>query len=165
MKPRSFRLALSRLRLMGLVLALVLLEARLALADVAARSSAATPVELVGSASAAPAALIGRWRAESIRRRGVIGNVPAVIDIGADGKVTGSGGCNRISGAATVSEARISFSPMISTKMACAPAILDQESEFLSALGDARLWRIDEQRDKLILVDAHGVTVLRLLRM
>jgi putative lipoprotein len=59
----------------------------------------------------------------------------------------------------------LSFGPMISTKMACAPAIMDQESKFLSALGDTRLWRIDEQRDKLILVDAHGVTVLRLVRM
>ena len=57
------------------------------------------------------------------------------------------------------------FGPIISTKMACAPAIMDQESHFLSALADTRLWRIDETRDKLILVDAHGMTVLRLVRM
>lgn len=187
MKPGSFRLSLSRRRLISLVavalaLPAALLEMRLvdaSLADAAVRSPAdipdddelgslrshPAPVELVGSASAAPAALIGRWLAESIRNRDVIDNVETVIDITADGKVTGSGGCNRISGGATVGEARISFSPMISTKMTCAPAILNQEYEFLSALGDARLWRIDEQRDKLILVDAHGVTILRLLRM
>lgn len=116
-------------------------------------------------AGAFPKALIGRWHAESIRRRGVIPNIQTVIDIAVDGKVTGSGGCNRIRGGMTINEARISFGPMISTKMACAPAIMNQESDFLSALGDARLWRIDEQRDRLILVDAHGVTVLRLLRM
>ncbi len=116
-------------------------------------------------AGAFPKALIGRWHAESIRRRGVMPNIQTVIDIAADGKVTGSGGCNRIRGGMTINEARISFGPMISTKMACAPAIMNQESDFLSALGDARLWRIDEQRDRLILVDAHGVTVLRLLRM
>jgi len=116
-------------------------------------------------AGAFPKALIGRWHAESIRRRGVIPNIQTVIHIAADGKVTGSGGCNRIRGGMTINEARISFGPMISTKMACAPAIMNQESDFLSALGDARLWRIDEQRDRLILVDAHGVTVLRLLRM
>jgi putative lipoprotein len=116
-------------------------------------------------AGAFPKALIGRWHAESIRRRGVIPNIQTVIDIAADGKVTGSGGCNRIRGGMTINEARISFGPMISTKMACAPAVMNQESDFLSALGDARLWRIDEQRDRLILVDAHGVTVLRLLRM
>lgn len=116
-------------------------------------------------AGAFPTALIGRWHAESIRRRGVMPNIQTVIDIAADGKVTGSGGCNRISGAMTINEAHISFSQMISTEMACAPAIMNQEGDFLSALGDARLWRIDEQRDRLILVDAHGVTVLRLLRM
>ncbi len=169
MKPSGFRLSFSRRGLLGLVaVALALPEARfldVPLAGAAVRGPAVTPVELVGSASAAPAILIGRWLAESIRDRGVVDNVQAVIDITAEGKVAGSGGCNRISGAATVREARISFSPMISTKMTCAPAILDQESAFLSALGDARLWRIDEPRDKLILVDEHGVTILRLLRM
>ncbi|HTN98576.1 MAG TPA: META domain-containing protein [Nordella sp.] len=146
MKPASHRLSLSRRRLMGL-------------------AAAAVALPVVKSAGAAPAALSGRWLAESIRNRGVIGTVQMVIEIAADGEVTGSGGCNRISSKATVSGARISFSPMSSTEMACAPEIMDQESKFLSALGDARLWRIDEQRDKLILVDAHGVTILRLLRM
>ncbi len=119
----------------------------------------------VKSVCAAPAALSGRWLAESIRNQGVIANVQMVIAIEADGRFTGSGGCNRISGKVTVSEARIGFRSMISAKMVCAPEIMDQETKFLSALGDARLWRIDEQRDKLILVDAHGVTILRLLRM
>lgn len=116
-------------------------------------------------AGAVPTALVGRWHAESIRRRGVVANVRTVIDIAADGRVTGSGGCNRISGGMTIEEAHISFGPLISTEMACAPTIMNQERDFLSALGDARLWRIDEQRDRLILVDAHGRTVLRLLRM
>jgi putative lipoprotein len=122
-------------------------------------------VEFVKSASAAPIAWSGRWRAEAIHNQGVNGDPQSVIDIAADGKVTGSAGCNRISGKATFTGPRIRFGPMISTKMACAPDIMDQEGKFLSALGDARLWRIDEQRDKLILVDAHGITVLRLVRM
>lgn len=126
---------------------------------------AAVALPDISLAGAFPKALIGRWHAESIRRRGVISNIRTVIDIAADGRVTGSGGCNRISGGMTIDEARVSFSPMISTKMACAPEIMNQEHDFLSALGEAHLWRIDEQRDRLILVDAHGVTVLRLLRM
>ncbi|MGE0241223.1 MAG: YbaY family lipoprotein [Parvibaculaceae bacterium] len=122
-------------------------------------------VELVKSASAAPLAPGGRWRAEAIRNRGVAPDFTASIEIAADGKVTGTGGCNRISGKATVAGAHMSFGPIISTKMACAPSVMDQESNFLAALADTRLWRIDETRDKLILVDAHGVTVLRLARM
>lgn len=107
----------------------------------------------------------GRWLAVTIRNRGVIPDLQTVIEIARDGRVTGSGGCNRISGKVTLTGSRISFGPMISTRMACAPAVMEQESKFLSALGDTRLWRLDEQRDKLILVDAHGVTVLRLARM
>jgi putative lipoprotein len=122
-------------------------------------------VEFVKSAAAATLPLNGRWLAESIRNRRVIGDPKTLIEIAADGKVTGSGGCNRISGKATVDGAHISFGPMISTKMACPPAVMDQESKFLAALGDTRLWRIDEQRDRLILVDAHGVTVLRMARL
>lgn len=144
MKPGSARLPLSRRKLMSLAGAVLAFPAT--------------------SASAPARPPSGRWRAESIRNRGVIGDPQTVIDIAADGRVTGNGGCNRISGKATVTGAHISFGPMISTKMACAPAIMDQESKFLVALGDTRLWRIDEQRDKLILVDAKGITVLRLAR-
>jgi putative lipoprotein len=122
-------------------------------------------VERVKSAGRQSGEPSGRWRAESIRNRGVIDDAQTFIDIAADGRVTGSGGCNRISGKATVTGSRISFGPMISTKMACAPAIMDQESKFVAALGDARLWRIDEQRDKLILVDGKGLSILRLVRM
>jgi putative lipoprotein len=122
-------------------------------------------VELVTSAGAASLAAAGRWRAESIRNRRVAPGSGAVLEIAADGRITGSGGCNRISGKATVAGAHMSFGPIISTRMACAQDIMDQESHFLSALADTRLYRIDEIRDKLILVDAHGITVLRLIRI
>jgi putative lipoprotein len=122
-------------------------------------------VEFVRSARSGSLAPAGRWRAETIRRRGVAPGLGAIIEIAADGKVTGSGGCNRITSEASVAGPYMSFGPIVSTKMACPPDIMDQESNFLSALADTRLWRIDETRDKLILVDAHGVTVLRLARL
>ena len=121
----------------------------------------AVPVLAAGQTSV----LSGRWRAEAIRNHGIPPELKSILEIAADGKVTGSGGCNRISGKATVTGAHMTFGPIVSTKMACAPAIMDQESHFLSALADTRLWRIDETRDKLILVDAHGKTVLRLAKM
>jgi putative lipoprotein len=48
--------------------------------------------------------------------------------------------------------------------MACPPAIMDQESKLLGALGDARRWMIDDQRGKLILFDAANREVLLLAR-
>jgi putative lipoprotein len=122
-------------------------------------------VELVHAAALVSPAATGRWRAEAVRNRGIPPDFEAVLEIAPDGKVTGSGGCNRISGMVTVDGAHMSFGPIVSTKMACAPAITDHESNFLSALADTRLWRFDETRDKLILVDARGVTVLRLVRL
>lgn len=107
----------------------------------------------------------GKWLAESIRRRGVIDNLQTVLLIGADGRISGSGGCNRISGKAQISGNRISFGPVATTRMACAPAVMDQEAKFLSALNDVRKWRIDDKRGKLLLLDAGGVEVLLLARM
>lgn len=107
----------------------------------------------------------GKWLAESIRKGGVIDNLQTVIDIASDGKVSGSGGCNRIAGKATISGVRITFGPMISTKMACAPAVMDQESKFLSALGDVQRFAVDRQRGKLILFNANGRPVLVMARM
>jgi putative lipoprotein len=107
----------------------------------------------------------GKWLAESIRRRGVIDNLQTMLEIGRDGRVSGSGGCNRISGKAEISGSRISFGPVASTRMACVPAAMDQEAKFLEALGDARKWRIDDRRGKLYLLDAQGGEVLLLARM
>jgi putative lipoprotein len=121
-------------------------------------------VELIHPAAFVSPAATGRWRAETIRNRGVPPGFEAVLEIAADGKVSGSGGCNRISGTVTVEGAHMSFGPIVSTKMAC-PAFSDHESNFLAALADTRLWRFDETRDKLILVDDRGVTVLRLVRL
>jgi putative lipoprotein len=122
-------------------------------------------VEFVQSASAVSPAAAGRWRAEAIRNRGVPADFQAVLEIAPDGVVSGSGGCNRISGKATTEGAYMSFGPIVATKMSCDPATTDHESSFLAALADTRLWRFDEVREKLILVDAHGVTVLRLVRL
>jgi putative lipoprotein len=122
-------------------------------------------VELVQLAAAVSPAATGRWRAEAVRNHGFPPDFQAVLEIAPDGKVTGSGGCNRISGTVIVKGAHMSFGPIVATKMACTTAVTDHESNFLSALADTRLWRFDETRDKLILVDAHGVTVLRLVRL
>jgi putative lipoprotein len=159
MKSGTARLPPSRRKFVSLAVAILILAAASSFADQAGFLG-----EFVKSADATTSPLSGRWRAESIRSRGVIGDPQTVIEIATDGRVTGSGGCNRIRGKAKVMGAYLRFGPMISTRMACAPAIMDQESRFLSALGDTRLWRFDEQRDKLILVDAKGITVLRLAR-
>ncbi|OHV83817.1 YbaY family lipoprotein [Rhizobium sp. LCM 4573] len=114
---------------------------------------------------AAPASPAGRWLAEDIRGRGVIDNLQTVLEIAEDGKVSGSGGCNRMSGMATIAGDDIAFGPIASTKMACAPAVMDQETKFFAALSDVRTWRADPSRGKLTLLDKGGDVLVVFSRM
>jgi putative lipoprotein len=112
-----------------------------------------------------PPSPVGRWLAEDIGGRGVIDRVQTVLEIDAGGVVTGSGGCNRIHGTATIAGERITFGQIASTRMACPPAVMDQESKFLLALRDTRSFQLDLQRHKLILFDAAGTAISRLSTM
>lgn len=118
-------------------------------------------------AAEAPEASVpkGKWLAESIRNGGVIDYLQSTLEIAADGKVTGKGGCNGFGGKATVAGDKISFGALVATQMACPPAIMDQETKFLGALNDARRWLIDDERGKLILFDAGNKEILLLARM
>lgn len=107
----------------------------------------------------------GRWLAEDIRQGGVIDRLQTVIEITSDGKVSGTGGCNRISGTASIRGDKMTFGPIVSTEMACAPAAMDQERKFFAALGDVRAWRIDPAQRKLVLLDATGKPLVVLARM
>ena len=71
----------------------------------------------------------------------------------ADGRMSGSDGCNRIAGAYEVNEDRIAFGQTIGTRMAC-QGTGEIEQGFRAALKDANRWRIADER--LELLDAAG---------
>jgi putative lipoprotein len=116
-------------------------------------------------AAAATAGPAGRWLAEDIRGGGVIDRLQTILEIAGDGSVSGTGGCNRMAGKAVIAGDRITFGPLASTKMACPPAAMNQERKFFDALGDARAWRVDPVRRKLVLLDTEGKSILVLTRM
>jgi putative lipoprotein len=123
-------------------------------------------VMLTGAAMAAsPTSPTGRWLAEDIRGGGVIDYLQSVLEIAGDGRISGTGGCNRIMGKARIEGAAITLGPLATTRMACSPAVMDQERKFLAALEAARSWRIDAARHKLVLLGAKGETLLVLARM
>ena len=98
-----------------------------------------------------PATLGGAtWLLEDLTGRGVIDNSHVTLEFKADGKVTGSGGCNRYSGSATLKGSAITFTPMASTMMACAPALMDQEMRYFAALTKADSISIDKTGALLI---------------
>ena len=106
----------------------------------------------------------GRWLAEDINGAGVIDNLQTVLELAPDGQVSGTGGCNRFGGKASIDGLALSFGDLFSTEMACAPAIMDQEGKFLAALRQVASYRLDNPRGKLILLDAAGNDIVVLAR-
>ena len=74
-----------------------------------------------------------------------------------NGRLTGSGGCNRLTGGYRVDGQRLDFGMVAATRMMCAAGI-EQETAFVSRLAGAPRWRIDG--DRLILSDDRGDAAL-----
>lgn len=121
-------------------------------------------VRVVGSKDAVQSPA-GKWLAEDIQGGGVIDRIQTVLEVREDGAVSGSGGCNRFAGKATISGDTISFSPLVSTEMACSPAVMDQEQKFHAALVATKAFRIHPLERKLVLLDGAGKAVARFSAM
>lgn len=65
--------------------------------------------------------------------RPLAGNAPSLTLT--QGRVSGSGGCNRLSGSVRISGDTLTFGPLAATRMACSPAVNAQEQTFLTVLG------------------------------
>jgi putative lipoprotein len=76
----------------------------------------------------------------------------------ANRSVTGSGGCNRLTGTYQLNGDRLAFSRIASTMMACVDG-METEQLFLKTLGRVNRWRITGQR--LELFDGAGSPVAR----
>lgn len=75
-----------------------------------------------------------------------------------DDTVSGSAGCNTYSGAAELDAGSMTLGPELAvTFMACEQAIMDQESEYLTALGRVAGYVLEP--DELLVQDADGITL------
>ncbi|MGG5822218.1 META domain-containing protein [Falsiroseomonas sp. HW251] len=118
---------------------------------------------LATPAAAQPPDPIGpEWVVEDIGGRGIVDRSRVTIAFAGDGRAAGSDGCNRFAGGYTLAGAALSFSALAGTRMACAPALMEQEQRFHAALAAVRGWRIE--RGFLHLTDGAGATVLRASR-
>lgn len=78
-----------------------------------------------------------------------------------DGRVWGSGGCNRLMGAYSLAGSKLRFEPpMASTMMACPEPLMSQEQAVHAALAEVASYRVAEER--LELLDGEGRLLLRL---
>jgi heat shock protein HslJ len=74
-------------------------------------------------------------------------------------RLVGHGGCNRLMGGFQLQGSRLSFSPLASTRMACAPEVMALEQRFSQSLEQVRRWsvlggtlRLDDGRSRTLLL-------------
>lgn len=105
----------------------------------------------------------GRWTVTAIDGAAVALPMRTTLEIEADGKVAGRGGCNSYFGSATIAGGAIAFSPLGATKMACEEPAMSQEYAYFAALDQVTTWRTDN--GELMLADAAGRELVRLAPM
>lgn len=82
------------------------------------------------------------WVVEDIMGAGVVDRAQSTLQMLPDGRVAGSGGCNRFTGKGAVAGGRVEIGLLATTRMACAPALMDQEDKYLKALAASRRYEI-----------------------
>lgn len=85
---------------------------------------------------------------------GASGKIPFVLLLPGEHRLVGHGGINNFSGAFELNGNSLVFGQTLSTMMAGSPAMMQQETAFLTALGTTTSWRIAEGR--LELFDSGG---------
>lgn len=103
------------------------------------------------------------WQVTSISGSPVVGDRPLTLNIAQDLRVDGDAGCNNYFTQATAEGAKLQFAHAASTRMACSPDLMAQESAFFAALVAVASYEISE--DSLRLLDAAEVPLIGLVRV
>jgi heat shock protein HslJ len=124
--------------------------AELAMGDNVERGCGGDPLDL----------LTGReWVVEDIAGAGIIDSSRVTLLFDREGRVVGSGGCNRWFSGYELTGEGLSFGQAGSTMMACAEALMMQERRFFDALGQVYRHDFDET-GALILHGPEGPVIL-----
>ena len=86
----------------------------------------------------------GSWRVEDVDGKGVMDNANLLLDFDGAGRLSGSTGCNRVSGAYAQEGSTIHFTGLISTRRMCSPALMNQEQSLLASLAAASTMSRDQ---------------------
>ncbi|HEY4169987.1 MAG TPA: META domain-containing protein [Reyranella sp.] len=141
---RTYRVNAGRLELMG--------------GDGAILSTfAAQPQSLAGSSWHATGINNGRDAVVSL-----VAGSTATMRFAADGKVSGSGGCNTYTSTWKADGNALAFTPAAATRKMCDPGVMTQEQAFFAALGSVATMRLEG--DGLELRTAQGALAVMLTR-
>lgn len=114
----------------------------------------------VPAAAQADTGLAGSgWKLVSINGTDVLEGSSITLEFGADGSLSGSGGCNGYGGSFTIDGDSFSVSGVMSTLMACADdAVTAQEAAYFAALQAATGYSVSGE--ELIISDAEGMQLV-----
>ncbi|MBB5915873.1 heat shock protein HslJ [Nocardia transvalensis] len=82
-------------------------------------------------------------RPEGQVRSATLEEVQPTLTLAPDGKVTGSAGCNRMTGSAEIAGGDVTFHDIATTRMACPPEVMEVEQQVLEALDGKTTTTID----------------------
>jgi heat shock protein HslJ len=116
-------------------------------------SWAATPLQMERGAAAAASLAGTSWTLTSLGGKTATGPV-ITANFQEDGRLVGSGGCNRYTAAYKVTGDKIAIGPAASTMMACPQPVMAQEAAYLKALEQSATFKVDAAQ--LTLLDAGG---------
>ncbi|MGI5179474.1 META domain-containing protein [Dactylosporangium sp. CA-152071] len=136
-------------------------QLRLEGADLVLEGGGTTVSFVEGSVAEPDAQLVGpEWTVDTLVDGQTSGSVPAGVrahlTFTIDGKVTGSGGCNSLTGTYTVDTETITFTAVASTRKACAEAGT-VEDKVLHVLRGTAQFRIEAGRLTLTAADGTGL--------
>lgn len=82
------------------------------------------------------------WQLVRMDGEAVSGGGRMTLQLGKDGTLSGSGGCNQFSGTYQSQGERTAIGPLVSTKKSCGPQADRQESRYMGALQRATRWEV-----------------------
>jgi putative lipoprotein len=127
-------------------------------------SCAHTGGESGGGVSTPASGLAGtEWRVTEIAGAPADATSDATLRFDTGGLVSGSTGCNKFTGMAVIEADNLTFTPLATTRLACAPELMAQEQRFLSAIQEVRRFAIDSD-GRLQLLGVGGGPLVRLSR-
>jgi heat shock protein HslJ len=101
------------------------------------------------------------WVVEQIDGRDPVARArPTVVFDATAARVLGLTSCNSYSAGVTAAGETLRIASAVTTKMACAPPVMEQEQRFLAALSAVAVHR--REGGRLLLVDGNGRVRLRL---
>ena len=112
------------------------------------------------------ATLVGAWKVTGLYGNNAISSAIAGTELtatfGDDGKLAGSGGCNGYSSTYDAEEGTISIDAVAATKKLCMEpvGVMEQESAFFAALGDATKYNLNGEMAELLNDSAQKLVTL-----